>query len=478
MKSSVFDEPLEAAMRHARGHLASIDTAPVGARADAATLRRRLSGPLGAAGVPAAQVVDDLAAGVAGGLHLTNSGRFFPWVIGGALPAALAADWLTSAWDQNAHNYAVSPAAAIVEEIAGGWLKEILGLPASASFAFATGCQMAHVTGLAAARHGVLARAGWDVEKEGLYGAPPIHVVSSAHAHGTIDRALRMLGMGTKHWTRIPVDDRGQLPPAALEQALASRHGAPAIVVLNAGDVNSGAFDDFTALIPIASRHAAWVHVDGAFGLWAAASPNYRHLLAGAEAADSWTTDGHKWLNVPFDSGFAFVKHPQAHAGALGMRFSYITYDSDVRDQSDWNPEFSRRARGFATYAALRELGRDGVCAMIERGCEHARAIVRGIGKLPGAQVLWEPVINQGLVRFPDPRAGATPQEHDAHNDAVISRINAAGEAFFSGTMWRGQRAMRVSVSNWRTDARDVERTVAAVAAALRQEIQVHGADC
>lgn len=464
-----FAAPLESAIRHARAHLAAIDTAPVGARVDAATLRRRLSRPLTDAGVPAAQVVEELVADTAGGLHVTNSGRFYPWVIGGSLPAALAADWLTSTWDQNAHNYAVSPAAAMVEEVAGGWLKEILGLPASASFAFVTGCQMAHVTSLAAARHSVLTRAGRDVEKDGLYGAPPIHVVSSTHAHGTIDRALRLLGMGTKHWTRIAVDERGQLPAAALEQALASRPDAPAIVVLNAGDVNSGAFDDFRALIPIARRHGAWVHVDGAFGLWVAASPAYRHFLAGAEQADSWATDGHKWLNVPFDSGFAFINQPQAHLGALSMRFSYITYDSGVRDQSDWNPEFSRRARGFTAYAALRELGRDGVRAMIERDCEHARAIVAGIGKLPGAEVLWTPTINQGLVRFPSPRAGATPKDHDDHNDAVIARINAAGEAFFSGTTWKGQRAMRVSVSNWRTNARDVERTIAAVAAALAE---------
>jgi glutamate/tyrosine decarboxylase-like PLP-dependent enzyme len=313
-----------------------------------------------------------------------------------------------------------------------------------------------------------LARAGWDVEQEGLYAAPPIHVVSSTHAHGTIDRALRLLGLGTRRWTRIPVDDRGQLPPPALERALAQIAGAPTIVVLQAGDVNCGAFDDFAALIPIARRHGAWVHVDGAFGLWVAASPAFRHFVAGAAAADSWATDGHKWLNVPFDCGYAFVSQPQAHAGALSLRLSYITYAAEARDESDWNPEFSRRARGFATYAALRELGRDGVRAMIERGCEHARAIVLGIARLPGAEVLWEPTINQGLVRFPSPRADATPQEHDANNDAVIARINASGEAFFSGTTWKGRRAMRVSVSNWRTDARDVERTVAAVAAALR----------
>ncbi len=464
--SSDFSPPLDAAIRHARAHLATIDTAPVGARADAATLRRRLDRPLTQQGTPATQVIDELAADVAGGLHVTNSGRFFPWVIGGALPAALAADWLTSAWDQNAHNFACSPAAAMVEEVAGKWLKEILGLPQSASFALVTGCQMAHVTCLSAARHGVLARHGWDVETEGLYGAPPVRIISSTHAHGSIDRALRLLGLGTKHWTRIPVDDKGQLPPAALRAALESQR-APTIVVLQAGDVNTGAFDDFPTVIPIAREHGAWVHVDGAFGLWAAASPKLKHFISGADAADSWATDGHKWLNVPFDCGYAFVNEPKAHAGALGLRVSYISYAAEARDESDWNPEWSRRARGFATYAALRELGRDGVRAMIERCCVHANSIVRGIGALPGAELLWEPRINQGLVRFPSGKPGATDADHDRRNDEVIARINAGGEAFFSGTTWKGRRAMRISVTNWRTSENDVARTIAAVAAAL-----------
>jgi glutamate/tyrosine decarboxylase-like PLP-dependent enzyme len=464
--SSDFTPPLDAAIRHALAHLATIDTAPVGARADAATLRRRLDRPLTEQGTPATQVIDELAADVAGGLHVTNSGRFFPWVIGGALPAALAADWLTSVWDQNAHNFACSPAAAMVEEVAGKWLKEILGLPTSASFALVTGCQMAHVTCLSAARHGVLTRNGWDVESDGLYGAPPVRVISSTHAHGSIDRALRLLGLGTKHWTRIPVDDNGQLPPAALRAALESQR-APTIVILQAGDVNTGAFDDFTTLIPIAREHGAWVHVDGAFGLWVAASPTLKHFISGANAADSWATDGHKWLNVPFDCGYAFVNEPKAHAGALGLRVSYISYAAEARDESDWNPEWSRRARGFATYAALRELGRAGVRAMIERCCVHAHSIVRGIGALPGVELLWEPRINQGLVRFPSRKPGATNADHDRHNDEVIARINAGGEAFFSGTTWKGRRAMRISVTNWRTNESDVARTVAAVAAAL-----------
>ena len=465
--SSDFSPPLDAAIRHALAHLATLDTAPVGARADAKALRERLYRPVPEQGMPAVTVIDELAADVAGGLHLTNSGRFYPWVIGGALPAALAADWLTSAWDQNAHSFATSPASAMVEEIAGEWLKALFGLPGQASFALVTGCQMAHATCLAAARHGVLARQGWDVEAEGLYGAPPIRIISSTHAHGSIDRALRMLGLGMKHWTRIPVDANGQLPPAALSAALESQRGTPAVVVLQAGDVNTGAFDDFQALIPIAREHGAWVHVDGAFGLWVTTSRGLRHHMNGAAAADSWATDGHKWLNVPFDSGFAFVNQPEAHSGALGLRVSYISYAAEARDESDWNPEWSRRARGFATYAALRELGREGVGAMIDRCCAHARAIVRGIGALPGVEVLCQPQINQGLVRFPSAKPAATNADHDRHNDEVIAKINAGGEAFFSGTTWKGRRAMRISVCNWRTSEQDVARTIAAVAAAL-----------
>jgi glutamate/tyrosine decarboxylase-like PLP-dependent enzyme len=465
---SPFPEPLEAAARHAAAWLDGLDRQPVGARADAATLRARFDVPLAVNGVPARQVVDELARDVAGGLLATGSGRFFAWVIGGALPASLAADWLTSAWDQNAHNFGTGPAAAIVEETVGKWLREIFELPGHASFALVTGCQMAHTTCLSAARHAVLARRDWDVEKRGLSGAPPVRIVSSDRAHGTIDRALRLLGLGTEHWTRIAAGADGRLAPRDLAAALATSPGSPTIVVLQAGDVNIGAFDDFAELIPLAHERGAWVHVDGAFGLWIAASPAHRHLLAGAAAADSWATDGHKWLNVPYDCGYAFVADPAAHAGAMAYRASYISYAADARDQSDWNPEWSRRARGFATYAALRQLGRDGVRALVERGCEHARALVAGIGALPGAEVVAAARINQGLVRFLDRRPGATAEDHDRRTDAVIAAINAAGEAFFSGTTWRGRRAMRVSVCNWQTGAADVARTIASVAAVLR----------
>ena len=309
-------------------------------------------------------------------------GRFFGWVIGGVLPAAMAADWLTSAWQQNAALYACSPAASVVEETVGNWLKEILHLPSSASFALVSGCQMAHVTCLAAARHALLARRGWDVEAEGLFGAPPIRILSSSERHGSFERAVRMLGFGHARIRLLPVDTEGRLAPETLAAELEQDPTAPTIVLLQAGDINIGAYDSFATLIPIAKRYEAWVHVDGAFGLWAGASPRLRHLVKGVEQADSWATDGHKWLNVPFDSGFAFVADPEAHRASLSIRAAYLTHATDARDQVDWNPEWSRRARGFPAYAALRQLGRDGLAEVIERCCRHAHSLVMRIGEL------------------------------------------------------------------------------------------------
>ena len=468
-RKSSFEAPLEAAAACALSYLAKLDQEPVGARADAASLRMRIARPLERRGIAPEQVIRELAADVEGGLHAIAGGRFFAWVIGGALPAALAADWLTSAWDQNAHNFGTGPAAAITEEVVGGWLKEIFGLPPRCSFALLTGCQMAHFTCLAAARHALLALRGWNVGENGLSGSPPVRVISSDQAHGSIERAVSMLGIGTSHITKLRADSSGRLPAAALESALAAERDAPTIVVLQAGDLNIGAFDSFQILIPLAKRYRAWVHVDGAFGLWVAASSKYRHLLRGFDAADSWATDGHKWLNVPYDCGYAFVADPKAHGGSMSHRASYISYSADARDQADWNPEWSRRARGFASYAAIRELGRDGMCDMIERCCSHARSLVTQIGRLPGAEMLWEPQINQGLVRFLDTRAGALEEDHDRRTLEMIAKINAAGEAFFSGTLWRGRRAMRVSVCNWQTSNEDVVRTVNSVAQQLRE---------
>jgi glutamate/tyrosine decarboxylase-like PLP-dependent enzyme len=466
-KPPPFQAPLAAALHHAIDHLTPASSSSVAATADLATLRKNLFLPLEDSGHDATKIIDDLVKAVQGGIIDSAGPRFFGWVIGGSLPAALAADWLTSAWDQNAGMYATAPAAAVAEEVVGTWLKDLLRLPSTASFALVTGCQMAHVTCLLAARHALLARRQWDVEKEGLAGSPPIRILTSTELHGSTIRAIRILGLGENHIIALPTDPEGRLREDALIETLETSPDQPTILVLQAGDLNIGAFDNFAKLIPIAKQHNAWVHVDGAFGLWCAASPRLRHLLSGADAADSWTTDGHKWLNVPFDCGYAFVADPEAHRASLSHRASYLTHAQEARDQMDWNPEWSRRARGFATYAALRQLGRQGIANLIERTCDHAHALVTRIGSLQGAEVVWEPQINQGLVRFlapqKDPRKAASPAEDDAFTDRIIAEILASGEAFFTGTTWHGRRAMRVSVCNWQTSTHDVDRVVACI---------------
>lgn len=453
--------PLDRALEHARRFFDTLDDRPVAAPASVEELRSRFIRPLPDVGCDPLQVIDELVEAADRGLHASAGGRFHGWVIGGALPAALAADWLTSVWDQNAGAFAVSPAAAIAEEAAGAWLKEVLGLPEKASFAFVTGCQMAHATCLLAARHALLLGLGWDVEQEGLAGAPRIRVLTSDLHHASLDRAVRLVGLGAGCIVNLPSDEDGRLRPEALEAALAASD-APTIVALQAGELNIGAFDDFEALIPMARRAGAWVHVDGAFGLWAAVSPTRRRLTKGVEAADSWATDGHKWLNVPYDCGLAFTAHPEAHAGAMQQQASYMV-SSPARDQLMWNPEFSRRARSFAAYAALRELGRKGLAALIDRTSDLCRALAHGIGALPGAERLSDPVINQGLVRFLDSSPGASEGDHDRRTGEVIAAICRSGEAFFGGVDWRGRRAMRISVCNWRTTEEDVARTIAAV---------------
>jgi glutamate/tyrosine decarboxylase-like PLP-dependent enzyme len=458
---------LERATELALAFLGSLDAAPVNPTVPLDELRRRFAHPLPEGGVDPITVIDDLARDTAGGLLGSAGGRFYGWVIGGGLPAALAADWLTAAWDQNAGLYACGPAAAVVEEVCGTWLKDLLGLPASASFALVTGCQMAHVTCLAAARHAVLARAGWDVNRDGLAGAPPVRVLTSREVHGTCTRAIKLLGIGTANLTLLPSDAASRLAPEVLREALGREAGRPTIVILQAGDVNCGAFDPFPELIAQAHQAGAWVHIDGAMGLWCQATPELRHLLAGAELADSWATDGHKWLNVPYDCGYAFVAHPEHHRAGMEHRASYLDHADDVRDPLDWTPEHSRRARGFATWAALRELGRAGVADLVLRCARYAHDIVTRIGALPNARTLCVPQINQGLVRFYDPRPGATDQDHDRRTDEVMAAINETGEAYFTGTTWRGMRCMRVSVSSWRTTAGDVDRAVAAAARVL-----------
>jgi glutamate/tyrosine decarboxylase-like PLP-dependent enzyme len=464
---SDFRKTLDSAFTQAVAHLENLGQTSVAATVDLDTLRTRINKPLAQAGMAPDRVIQELNADVAGGLLGSAGGRFFGWVIGGTLPAAVGADWLTSVWQQNSALYACSPAAAVVEETVGVWLKEILGLPEQASFALVTGCQMAHVTCLAAARHALLRNRGWDVESQGMFGAPRIRILSSTECHGSFERAVRLLGFGQAQVKLLPADSEGRLVPEALEDELEKDASAPTLVLLQAGDINIGAYDCFEKLIPIAKQYDAWVHVDGAFGLWAGASPRLRHLVKGIAAADSWATDGHKWLNVPFDSGFAFVADPEAHRASLSIRASYLTHASDARDQVDWNPEWSRRARGFPAYAALRQLGRDGVAELIERCCRQAHSLTARIGALPSAEVLWEPTINQGLVRFLAQKSSAVDDDHDRRTDEVIAAILKTGEAFFGGTTWRGKRAMRISVTNWRTTDAEVDRVVKAVASVL-----------
>jgi glutamate/tyrosine decarboxylase-like PLP-dependent enzyme len=457
---------LERTQSHAADFLDGLNERPVAATVDAATLRRRLDLALGEAGVPPEQVVDELVSATEGGHLGSAGGRFFAWVIGGALPSALAADWLTSTWDNNATLYACGPAASIVEEVAGAWVKDILDLPADASFALTTGCQMAHFTCLAAARHALLRDGGWDVERDGLCGAPAIRVLATEHRHGSVERALRFLGLGTAALIPLATDLDGRVTVDALTAALIGTDG-PTIVHLDAADLNVGAIDPFAHLVPIARAAGAWVHIDGAFGLWARASPRHRGKLAGVDLAHSWATDAHKWLNTPKDVGVAIIADQEAHRAAMTINAAYMVYNGDVRDQIDYTPDWTRRARGFALYAALRELGRAGVADLIDRSCDHATALANGISALHGAELIAPATLNQALVRFRSLEAGATEEDHDAKTAAVIAAINAEGTAFFSGTIWKGRRAMRISVINWRTSNHDVKLTIDAVARVL-----------
>jgi glutamate/tyrosine decarboxylase-like PLP-dependent enzyme len=424
----------------------TLPTRPVYPRATVAELHAALSGPLPENGLPARTVIAELAAAADPGLVAEPSGRYFGFVIGGAVPASIAADWLTSTWDQNAGLFAGGPSASIVEQVAGAWLVELLGLPRHASFGFVTGAQMANFTALAAARHHVLANVGWDVERDGLQGAPKIRVVVGAKRHSTIDRALRMLGLGTPTEV-VPADAEGRMLADELHIG-----DEPTIVCAQAGEVNTGASDPFHAIAD--ARDAApnaWVHVDGAFGLWAAATDSLRHHVEGVERADSWTTDGHKWLNVPYDSGLVFTAHPESHSAAFSVRAAYLIVDDDKREQVDWNPEFSRRARGFPAYAAIRSLGRTGIADLIERTCAHAKTFAARL-EVMGAEILNSVELNQVLFRFSD----------DARTEAVLAGVQASGEAWMSGTVWDGRPAIRISISNWQTTEDDVERTLAA----------------
>ena len=450
--------PLGEALDQALAYLDGLPDRPVAGPAGLAELRAALGGPLPGRPRDPREVVAELARAAEPGLVASGGGRYFGFVVGGATPAALAADWLTSAWDQNAALYVLGPAASVVEEVAGAWLAELLGLPAGVSAGFVTGVQMANRTGLAIGLREVLRRAGWDVEAAGLWGAPPVRVLAGQGRHGTIDRALRFLGVGAAAIEAVDADDQGRMRPEALAATL-ERGDGPAIVCAQLGNVNSGAMDPVGELCRIGHDHRAWVHVDGAFGLWAAASPARRHLVAGVERADSWATDAHKMLNVPYDSGLVFCAHPEAHRAAMGIRSGYLVHGgAEERDPLDYHPEHSRRARAFPVYAAIRALGRQGVADLVERCCRLAGRFAERLAAADGVEVLNQVVFDQVLVRFL-----AGDGDHDAHTRRVVERVQGDGICWMSGTSWQGRAAMRISVSNWSTDEADVDRAVAAI---------------
>ncbi|MGH2805667.1 MAG: pyridoxal phosphate-dependent decarboxylase family protein [Actinomycetota bacterium] len=454
---SEIEELLAATRAHALAYIEGLAERDVSVPIDRETMIKALGPRLNDEPLDPREVIDQLVDAVDPGLVATTGGRFFGFVIGGVLPAALAADWLTSTWDQNPGFHVLSPAAALAEETVAGWLLELFGLPDTASVGFTTGAQMANNAGLAAARHHVLANAGWDVEGDGLMGAPPLTVLVGDQRHVTVDRALRLLGLGANTTVKVATDDQGAMDASALASELKNIDG-PTIVCAQAGNVNSGAFDPFRAIAEAAHENDAWVHVDGAFGLWAAASPQLRHLTDGVELCDSWGVDGHKWLNVPYDSAFIMCAHPESHRAAMTMQAAYLVRGSDdTRDGSDWTPESSRRARVFATWAALRSLGRHGVAELIDRCCEHARTFAVKLGQHPDVEILNDVVLNQVLVRFGD----------DERTKAVAETVQKRGGAWFGHTSWDGKVALRISVSDHATTADDVDRAVAEIEAAL-----------
>ena len=432
--------------------IAGLPERHVGSAADAATIAARLGGPLPERGMDATTVVEELAAAVDPGLVASAGPRYFGFVVGGALPASAAADWLTTAWGQNAALHALSPAAAAAEEVAGRWMLELLGLPRDASFGLPTGAGLGNTVGLAAARHAVLERAGWDVEADGLYGAPPITVLIGAEAHATALTALQYLGLGRDRVTRVATDDQGRMI-ADEARAVIGQVDGPVIVATQAGNVNTGAFDPVGEIADALAAHPnSWLHVDGAFGLWAAASRELRHLVRGVERADSWSTDAHKWLNVGYDCGFVAVRDQGAHRAAMSATAAYLMR-SEQRESWEWVLDSSRRARGFPLYAAIRSLGREGVEALVDRCCALARRIADRLSDAADVEVLNDVVLNQVLVRFGD----------DDRTRRVIACVQDDGTAWLGGTTWQGMAAMRISVSNWSTTEADADRSVDAI---------------
>lgn len=445
-------EALRAAHDRSLGWLESLPTRRVPATASVSEVRRSL-GELPDGPTSPAEVIELLAAAIEPGLVATSSGRFFGFVIGGTLPAALAADWLVGAWDQNAGLREVTRGTSAIDECASDWLLDLLGLPAQAAVGFVTGGTMANFTCLAAGRDEVLRRAGWDVASRGLTASPGVRVLVGEERHDTVDLALRYLGLGTP--TPVPADEQGRIDVSALATALEQHEPGPTIVALQAGNLHSGAFDDFAEAVAVAHRHGAWVHVDGAFGLWAGASAQLRSLTEGVAGADSWATDAHKTLNAPYDSGLAIVRDLSAVRAALGLHADYLVH-SDHTEPFEKVPELSRRAREVPVWAALRQLGRQGVADLVDRLASNARLMAEGLGRL-GAEVVNDVVFTQVCVSFGD----------DARTEEVVRRVLEEGAVWMSGSRWHGRGVLRVSMSNWSTTEADIDVALAAVQRAL-----------
>jgi len=458
---------LNRAAELARTFLDGARSRPVWPSVTDQALRDAIGGRLNDDPMPALGALEMLAR-LEPGIVTTVGPRYFGFVTGGALPGTVGAEWLTTVWDQSAGLYVISPAGSIVEDVVAGWLLDLLALPASASVGFVTGCHMANFTALAAARHEMLRRAGWDVEADGLNGSPALRVIVGGEVHVSVLGALRMLGFGTRQAIRVDADGQGRMRPEALEKALGAGAG-PAIVCAQAGNVNTGAFDPIGQIADVVRRHGAWLHIDGAFGLWACASSSLASHLRGVDRADSWATDAHKWLNVPYDSGIVVVAHPAAHRAAMSLNASYLVRaPGEPREPMDYVPESSRRARGFSVYVALRELGRRGLESMIDRCCRLARRFADLLRAEPGVYVLNDVVLNQVLVRV----GSNTPDaDADAATQQVIRLVQDERVCWAGPTRWHEMDAMRISVSNWSTTEEDVDRSVESILRCVRRQI-------
>ncbi|HWV00642.1 MAG TPA: aminotransferase class V-fold PLP-dependent enzyme [Devosia sp.] len=456
---------LEKLLDRAKAHALAYRNAEKSLTRDYHAMRDRVTQPTPETGADPAQVIDELVRLVEGGLQTTIGPRFFGWVMGASEPAGVAADWLVSAWGQNAGYQSTAPAMAAIEEMAERWLLDILDLPRESAIGFGTGATLANGTCLAAARSGVLLKAGWDPDADGLFGAPPVHVLIGADAHASVFAALQLIGFGRRRVISVATDERGRMLPSALEAAIKPLSG-PRVVIAQAGQINTGDFDPFTEIAAVAKAHQAWLHVDGAFGLWARATPSHKHLTAGIEAADSWATDGHKWLQTPYDSGFAIVRDKDALLHAMTNWASYLpTIQQGDRVPSNYVPELSRRARGVPAWAMLKTLGREGVAALVEQHCALARRFAEKLAGESGIRVLNDVVLNQVIVNF---GSGDT-NSRKASTEAVIARVQAGGVCYVGGAQWRDDWVMRISVSSAPTTAADIDLSAEAIINAWRQ---------